>query len=418
MTHLSRLVYQKQKGLWPLSMIFPHHAIVSLFPGYMVLLIIIDGSPSSNQRVSVMVNEFIDELRILGSTNTQTRRLGYVVQICKLLADSHAPMTVLQKRLEDWSEKNNLALKDHVSSKGRLSRSPRSYGSKRYIQLARDLHLITDVSGLLRPTITGRVLLEIDDESQKNNPFKLGSRTALLLFYQLLLLDADYLLPIFRSTRFYHKQSQLLEGSQEQTIRRFEIMEARIQSPLLRAEVYERRQAVIRWTKPMSYLEHLVLPRLHWLLDLELLDWNSFEALREFEPSTAGAYIIDQFPNLYEHSFVNRSWCQNTLFSAWAQGLGFEHTPWHSLSEDSQALLVEEYVEIGFRLFHTAVHYRISAYQLTLFIILKLLFERQILAGFEDIKQALSEFSKSGHIRWDFFWSTMDDDGYLILLRK
>jgi hypothetical protein len=369
-------------------------------------------------RGKTMNNNPIDGLRVLGSTNTQTRRLGYIIQICKLLADNHAPMNVLQKRIEDWAEENNFALEHHVSDKGRLGRSLRSYGAKRYIRLAQDLHLIVDISGLFRPTITGLVLIELGSESHKSNPFKIGPRTNLLLLYQLLLLDADYLLPVFQLTQLYHKQSKILEMSQGRLIHRFELMERKVHSPLLRSQIRERKKAIIQWTKPVTYMEHLVLPRLHWLLDLELLDWNSFEALREFEPSTAGAHIIDQLPFLDEHSFVNRGWCQNTLFSAWAQGFGFEHTLWHSLSEDSQALLVEEYVEIGFQLFRTSVRYRISAYQLALFIILELLFARQISAGFEDVKQALSDFSKSGHIRWDFFWSPMDDDGYLILLRK
>jgi hypothetical protein len=365
-----------------------------------------------------MVNELIDALRILGSTNTQTRRLAYVVQICKLLAGSYAPVTVLQKRIEDWAEKSNSALKDYISDKGRLSRSPRSYGSRRYIQLAQGLQLITDVSGYLRPTITGRVLLELGNESHKDNPFKLGRRTALLLFYQLLLLDADYLLPTLQLTHFQHKQNQLLETYQDELTSRLEVMETEVHSPLLRSEVYKRLQTITRWTKPITYLEHIVLPRLHWLLDLELLDWNSFEALREFEPSTAGTYLIHQVPTVGRHLFANRSWCQNTLFSVWADAFGFEHTLWQSLSEDSQALLVEEYVDIGFQLFHTETHYRISAYQLVLFTIIKLLFERNILAGFEDIKQALNRFSKSEHIRWNFSWSAIDDDGHLILLGK
>jgi len=365
-----------------------------------------------------MTDGFIDKLRILGSTNTQTRRLGYVVQICKLLASNPAPMAVLQKRIEDWAEQHNPALRRYISDKGRLSSSPRSYGSKRYVQLAQGLELITEVSGYLRPTITGRVLLELSEESREGNPFQLGRRTALLLFYQLLLLDADYLLPTLQLTQQYPMQDQFLENYQDALSSRLKTMEIEVKSPLLRSKVYDRLQAIARWTRPISYSEHIGLPRLHWLLDLDLLDWNSFEALRTFEPSTAGTYLINQSPALDEHIFVNQNWCQNTFFSVWAQAFSFEHTYWHSLSEDSQALLLEEYVGLGFQLFRNELHHRISAYQLVLFIILKLLFEEKTSAGFEDIKQALSKFSKSGNIRWSFFWSASDDDGYLILLHR
>jgi hypothetical protein len=365
-----------------------------------------------------MTHELIDKLRILGSTNTQTRRLGYVVQICKMLASNPAPMAVLQKRIEDWAEEHNSALRHYISDKGRLSSSPRSYGSKRYVQLAEGLGLITEVLGYLRPTITGQVLLELSDESREDNPFQLGPRTALLLFYQLLLLDADYLLPTLQLTQHCHKQDQLLENYQDTLSSRLKTMEIEVKTSLLRSEVYARLQAITRWTMPITYSEHIALPRLHWLIDLKLLDWNSFEALRMFEPSTAGASLINQSPALDGHIFINRNWCQNIFFSVWAQAFSFEHTSWHSLSENSQALLIGEYVELGFQLFSTELHHRISAYQLVLFIILKLLFEEKTLAGFEDIKQALNKFSKSGNIRWNFLWSAIDDDGHLILLHR
>ena len=363
-----------------------------------------------------MVNELIDELRILGSTNTQTRRLGYVIQICRILGDEYTPPSDLQKYIEKWSEENTSALKKHVSDKGEIRRSSRSLGSKRYITLARDLFLVTTVSGYLRLTKTGRVLLALGDElCAEDNPFRLGSKAALLLCYQLLLLDADYLLPTLELTTRYHRQTELLENAQKQLLHRFGALETHVRSPLLRSEVHERFMTMSRWTKPVKYLEHIVLPRLHWLLDLEVLDWNSFQALREFEPNVAGRYLLEHVPIVDGYHVANRSWCQNVLFSVWAEGIGLPVTVWHRLPQDRQESLIEEYVSIGFPLFRTMEYPRISAYQLVLFTILHLLFDKHVIAGFEDIKQALSKFSRSGHVQWNFFWSSLDDDGYLLL---
>lgn len=363
-----------------------------------------------------MVNELTDELRILGSTNTQTRRLGYVIQICRILAHGYPPPPVLQKHIENWSEENNSALKKHVSDKGEIRRSPRSLGSKRYITLAQDLSLVTQVSGYLRLTKTGRVLLALGDElCAEDNPFRLRPKAALLLCYQLLLLDADYLLPTLGLTTLYHRQTELLENAQQQLLHRFGSLETHARSPLLRSEVHERFMTISRWTKPVKYLEHIVLPRLHWLLDLEVLDWNSFQALREFELSVAGKQLLEHIPIVDGQHVVNRGWCQNALFSVWAEGFGLMATPWHQLPEDRQESLVEEYVSIGFPLLRTMEYPRISAYQLVLFTVLHLLFDKHVIAGFEDIKRALSKFSRSGHVQWNFFWSGLDDDGYLIL---
>jgi hypothetical protein len=362
-----------------------------------------------------MISDHIDRLRIIGSTNTQTRRLGYVVRICESLADRQVPMNVLQKHIEAWAEENNPALKRYVSDKGRLRRSSRSYGARRYIQLAEDLHLIAEVAGVFRPTATGRVLAALSNQSRGRNPFSLESKAILLLSYQLLLVDSDYLLPTLQLADAYNKQRQILENSQAQLIDRFRVMERNAGTAALRSEINERLLSVRRWTKPIKYAEHLVLPRLHWLLDLKLLNWNSFEALGEFEPSAAGASLVDQAPALDGHLFVNRSWCQNDMFPAWGRAFSMKTNSWSQVSVKRQESLTEYYVKIGFSLFRTMQYPRISAYQLVLFIVLQLLFENGIIAGFEDIKRALDQFSRSGKVQWNYAWFPLDDDGYLIL---
>jgi hypothetical protein len=86
------------------------------------------------------------------------------------------------------------------------------------------------------------------------------------------------------------------------------------------------------------------------------------------------------------------------------------------LSEERQATLTEEYVELGFQQFHTQTRLRISAYQAILFMLFKLLSKERILAEFEEMKRALKEFSNSESFRWRFYWSTADSDGYLHLV--
>ncbi|RMG31698.1 MAG: hypothetical protein D6732_14430 [Methanobacteriota archaeon] len=366
-------------------------------------------------RTSMTDDVDLDQLRLLSSTNTQTRRLGYLVQTCKMLNGKYLTLSELQKRIEDWADENNDALEKHISDKGILRRSSRSLGARRYIALAQSLELITNVSGFFRPTKTGRVILALNGElSREDNPFELGLKTASLLCYQLLLLDADYLLPTLELTTSYHQQSELLKHAQKRLLNRFSTLENYISSPILRSAVHDRFLTISRWTKPVKYLEHLLLPRLHWLLDLKLLEWDAFRKYQVFTPNQSGYHLLHRIPLIDEHHVVNRNWCQNRFFSVFAEGLGLALSPWSKLSQDRQQQLITEYVSIGFDIFRTMEYPRISAYQLILFIIIDLL-DKGIGAGFEEIKQSLDYFSRRTHIRWSFFWSAIDDDGYLLL---
>lgn len=358
----------------------------------------------------------IERMRVLGATNTQTRRLGYLVALCEALGSEYVPPLDLQNRVEAWADRNNEKLGNHVSDKGVMRRSARSLGFKRYLELAQNIELIVQVSGYFRLSKLGRVLilaknLDVDGV----DPFGLGERTSFILLYQLLLLDADYLLPILELTARYHGQTELLENAQERLQHRFDLMQAYARSPIPRSDVVDRARAIARWTKPEKYLEHLLLPRLHWLLDLGLLDWGAFRSERQFEPSKWGRRLLLSIPRAGGEPFVDRRWCQNALIFVRADDLDSPTIAWSELPETRQRKLIQRYVREGFSLFRTMQYPRISAYQVVLFVILRLLFDERIVAGFGDVRRALDMFSRSGHPQWTFFWSDLDDDGYLLI---
>ena len=363
-----------------------------------------------------MTESCVDRLRVLASTNTQTRRLGYVVVICRLLSSGYVPPKQLQDDVEKWAEANSQALKDHVSDRGEIRRSARSLGSRRYVELARDLQLLTSVSGYTRLAKVGRVLLVADDDPHSaDNPFMLSDKTSALLLYQLLLLDADYLLPTLELANHYHRQNELLGKAQEHLLCRFRVMEASTGSTSARIEVHDRALAIERWTKPAKYLEHLLLPRLHWLLDLRLLSWDAFLARREFVLSEKGHRLLKQMPKIEGQHVVDRPWCQNGLFAAQFGNFHPSTMAWDQVPDVDRLSMIMKYVEVGTPLFRTMRYPRVPAYQLVLFTALRLLYDENVVVGFEDIKRALEEYSRSDQVRWSFFWSDYDDDGYLLL---
>jgi hypothetical protein len=322
----------------------------------------------------------------------------------------------LQDGVERWAEDNRRALKEYVSDRGEIRRSARSLGFRRYADLARGLQLLTSVAGYVRLTKVGRVLVVVDkDPRPVGNPFALSDETSALFLYQLLLLDADYLLPTLELAGLYHRQIELLDNAQEHLLRRFRALEALADSTNARIDIHDRALAVERWTKPAKYLEHLILPRLHWLLDLRLLSWDAFLAHREFALSDKGKCLLEQVPKIEGQHVVDRAWCQNELFAAQFGDPRPSAAAWNQLPETDQWSEIVEHVRIGSSLFRTMQYPRVPAYQLVLFTALRLLYGENVVAGFEDIKRALDRFSRSDQARWRFFWSDYDDDGYLLL---
>jgi len=366
-----------------------------------------------------MLDDPIDGVMILAPTNTQTRRLGYLTQICKMLRDEAYPVLNLVKDLESWAFANQESLTNHISDKGVIRPSSTSLAAKRYVKLAQDLELVIEGSGYLRPTKTGRVLLALNEEctdnSSSDNLFRLTSKERLLLTYEMLLLDSDYLLPILELTTRCHKQLEIQEQTQNALLKHLEILESHAPSQSVRSDASNRVSTLMAWKKPKKYSEHLVLPRLHWLLDLELLNWDTFRSKKEFTPSTSGNLLLKALPLIDGHRFTNRRWCQNNLFSVWADLLRVDFLQWSNVPVAKQDRLIKEHVKKGFSYFRTMEYRRVSAYQLVLFTVIRLLLCEKIAAGFEDIKQALSAHTDSSSREWVFYWTAMDDDGYLLL---
>lgn len=358
-----------------------------------------------------------DKLRIIGSVNTQTRRLGYILQLCMLIGDKYISATRLSRELEKWATQNSQALDLHISNKGTFGRSPQSW-SKKYITLASQLQLISEVSGYLRLSKTGRVLLNLErKEISEGNPFKLSPRIALFFLYQILTVDSDYLIPILELSTTYHKQSKIMSESQDFLKKRFKSLSQQIASIQLRSKFEERASSISSWENPRKYAEHVVLPRLNWLLDLELLDWESHKSDRLYIPSKKGTNLLGKLFGIEEYHFVTEEWCQSNLFLCWPLICQVEAELWVDLSEQQKSQIIHDHVKSGFDLFKTMAYPRVSAYQIVLYTIFSLYFKKKIATQFSDIKKSLEFYSDSGK-NWKFKWLSIDNDGYLILPTK
>lgn len=212
-------------------------------------------------------------LRFRGiTTNTQTRRLAYLSASTTLLALEPTSQDRLSTALLEWSADNSAALQTHLSSKGRI----RSQGAaERYVRLAGSLRMATRVYAGWQLTAEGLLLKTLLPAPPS---FELSVAERLYYLQQLLTYDADTLLALAGCVASEPGQrlKEIELGFQAAFVRWLRL---RLRSTTDEAAVRslsDRVSGIEAWTKPHVYAEHLVAPRLHWLLDLGLLDVRSF----------------------------------------------------------------------------------------------------------------------------------------------
>ena len=90
---------------------------------------------------------------------------------------------------------------------------------------------------------------------------------------------------------------------------------------------------------------------------------------------------------------------------------------WKRIEKKGQVQILDQYLSDAYFLFQRMEYPRISAYQFIIYFLIKLICENNTFAGFDEIKNSLSAFTKAGDLPYDFRWSIRDDDGYIISKR-
>lgn len=344
------------------------------------------------------------ELRFLGSTNTQTRRLGYLVAILNILKSSYLPEEALIRRLVRWSRNHTQSLNEYVTSKGVIETRK---SAERYIKLARMMGLVGEINSYLRPTETGRL---ISLAQVAENPFSLYE-ASIYLYYQIFSLDADYLIPSLTLAHKCESQSQIIEFGQDALLNHLSNRISGLDFNVTE-EVRKRVDAVQSWTKPGAYSEHIFIPRIHWLIDLGLVKIKGKSTrTAEYELTELGRRVNE----IAEGSEINQFWCQNTLFTVWGRG-SEQRALWSELPEAGQRTVMRTYLERAFRKLKTSSHQRISASQFILYCTSNINHNLNIRCGFDDVKSGVHYIEETGDLGISFYWSESASKGYITMV--
>lgn len=228
------------------------------------------------------------DLRLI-TTNTKVRRLGYFKLMLSLFKEN--PLYLEKpflKKVSAVAAEHEEELMNYKNTKGIIKQTNTGGGAKPYVEVAIGMNLITEVGNGYEQGKVSRAYNAM--QQQCATLFDLGVIDKAFFLESILRYDYLYVFTILEYA--YTAQCPSYKDAkgvyQQMLLKNLRHMKEGANSvdsiKKLSFQTIERR--IKEWKKPNVYLEHVLMPRLNWLYDLDLLvlrDNLSFELTKEGE---------------------------------------------------------------------------------------------------------------------------------------
>lgn len=358
-------------------------------------------------------------------TQTKVRRLGYLKFIIQLFRETeYYPLSYLPKKVEDEAEAINGQLEDYKTlysgdNKGIIQKTKTGISAKYYLDLAENLQLLTKSNNSYVLSKQGKLFLVLLEEfsSKKKNLFKLELFERIYFVLQILINDPVYSFTLlelifdknnvwitkeFRNT-FYDKVLENLKSIQFSDL-------------LTKRESKELDNILLRfskWKKKEKYLEHIIEPRVNWLLDIGFLDNIPYQSEKLNLSSNGEKYFLGLKKLYVDYGLkilINNFIVQNHFFSLMKNVYDIHCIKFYDAENLNDELLFN--LEMSFSLFKTLAPYRVNAYQAIFYTCFVVFLKNGTLVEFAKIKKYL-ETNK----RFSLEWFITENDGSLKINR-
>ena len=363
------------------------------------------------KKININDNKFVSIL----STNTKVRRLGYF-KIMSTFFDENKkyPSTIINKKFEDYCLEYKNELEDNSFKKGLIIKTKTGVSAKPYIDTALDINLLSKVNNIYNVGKSFKVYQNLKSQySNSNNIFELTD------FDKVFFLEC-----ILKSDFFYF--SNLLELFFLSGKTTYLILVKKYQAQLiLRLEDYKKQNTydnrknlknidvilkrINSWEKAEIYLEHIIMPRINWMLDLDLLESIN----NEFILSEKGLKLfkhlcvwndINTYKVISSDSFINR-FMIHIFDDCYKFKVDKNQIDLNNILEK-----IYYYIDYSFDLFKTLAPNRVTASQAANYTKYKLYLDDNIKVGYQYILGKLSEKEQDKFI---FKYQEQYQDGYI-----
>lgn len=348
------------------------------------------------------------------TTNTKVRRLGYFKLMLALLKDTPLMLDKpFLKKVDERALLHKEELLKYKNSKGIIKQTKSGSGAKPYVDVAIGLNLITKVGNGYELGKVSRAYNAF--QKDYTELFAIDFKDKLFFLETILRYDYLYIYTLLEYAYIEHNPSykdikgvfqqmvlnnlrQMKEGANKaDSFKKFVL------------QVTEKR--IQEWKKPEAYLEHIIMPRLNWLYDLDLLNLRenlSFDLTIEGEHlfsaicgwrDAAGVQVIDPAPFLDKYFmkvFDSVYFCGKNL--------------WQAGTDTYVDLRLIDYLEESFKLFKTFAPNRVTFSVFANYAKWKLYEETSYAI---DIDEIVKGFLKRNQDKYIFKFQKFYNDGYI-----
>jgi hypothetical protein len=360
------------------------------------------------------------KLNIL-QTNTKARRLGYLILLSTLFdVGKQYPINRFNKMVEEESSKIESHLSKYKNSKGLIKKTKSGISAKPYVELALNLDLIN----YLRSSVVQGKMFKVYSElrgidSVNQNYFELSRLDKLFFLEQILRQDALYIF-VTLEILFLHRElslSALQTIFQEAILKKLKKFEEFVKDKgedRKAKDLQSIRQRIENWEKPEKYLEHVLMPRLNWLFDLDLV---SFSQKNTFSINERGEKLLKHYwdwQDLYGEVVINPNGILDFAYIAIFNDL-YEGGIGNQQDEEAIKKRVNDVLTDSFEHFKTIAPNRVTASQAIAFTQYLLFLKESIKTGKPFIRRLLSdEFTD----KFIYKYQPQYKDGYIQIIKQ
>lgn len=365
--------------------------------------------------------------RAIKEPSTLVRRLRYVSQILRIVGESPLHKEGLVAKLRDWSRTHNNDLENYKYNTGAahsLQKKGMTLLAANYLDLTFKLGLLSKISNVYQLTRIGRVHLSLLDTIPNDglNPFCIHQDERIFYVYQILQQDADILLTVVNMV-------QRLENSNHKNLQKnfhhtfLDRLKAKISTSSqehITRRLHDRQlEVTTEWKKPEGYAAYILPSRLHWLLDLGLLDSIKKKNYIIYQLTEAGQNlaeeVLPQLPNS-EILDVTDSWFNTHFFSQISPLVisGDDFRRWQDINDKSRQEACEKYLPAAFDKFRRTSIPKISLTQGTMYLCIRFATELRLLTNIQELIQWFQKPRTLGNYRYEARTSARENEAYFI----
>ena len=350
------------------------------------------------------------------TTNTKVRRLGYFKGIISLFKDN--PILLerpLLKKIGETATEYEDALLHYKNAKGVIKQTKNGSGARPYVEAAQGMNLITKVGNGYELGKVSRAYNAFPCESI--SPFELDVLDKAFFLETILRYDYLYIFTLleYAFTAQCPSYRNLKREYQQLLLKNLQLMKeaANRADSIKKYNIQTAERRIGEWKKPEVYLEHVLMPRLNWLFDLDLIvlhDNLSFgltvEGVRLFSAicgwrDLEGLYVVDSAPYL-DAMFMK-------IFS-----YTYDSDKFVRLQDTDVDSLLTSYLEESFNLFKTFARNRVTFSVFVNYAKWRLYKDEHVAIDTDDIK---NNFLKQNTGKYVFKFQKFYNDGYIQKLK-